>query len=64
MRIDLLKDDTINVLHSICQQIWKTKQWPQDKKGQSSMDMSLSKLRKIVKDREAGHDPVHRVAKS
>ena len=25
-----LKDDTIKVLHSICQQIWKTQQWPQD----------------------------------
>ena len=24
------KDDDINVLHSICQQIWKTQQWPQD----------------------------------
>ena len=26
----ILKDDAVNVLHSICQQIWKTKQWPQD----------------------------------
>ena len=25
-----LKDDAIQVLHSICQQIWKTQQWPQD----------------------------------
>ena len=25
-----LKDDTVRVLHSICQQIWKTQQWPQD----------------------------------
>jgi len=25
-----LKDDAVKVLHSICQQIWKTKQWPQD----------------------------------
>ena len=24
------KDDTVKVLHSICQQIWKTQQWPQD----------------------------------
>ena len=24
------KDDAMKVLHSICQQIWKTKQWPQD----------------------------------
>ena len=26
----LLKDDAEKVLHSICQQIWKTQQWPQD----------------------------------
>ena len=26
----LLKDDAVKVLHSICQQIWKTQQWPQD----------------------------------
>ena len=26
----ILKDDAVNVLHSICQQIWKTQQWPQD----------------------------------
>ena len=25
----ILKDDAVKVLHSICQQIWKTKQWPQ-----------------------------------
>ena len=24
----ILKDDAVNVLHSICQQIWKTQQWP------------------------------------
>ena len=42
----ILKDDTVKVVHSICQQIWKTQQWPQDwkrsvfilisKKGNSS----------------------------
>ena len=26
----ILKDDAMKVLHSICQQIWKTQQWPQD----------------------------------
>ena len=25
----ILKDDAVKVLHSICQQIWKTQQWPQ-----------------------------------
>ena len=28
----ILKDDALEVLHSICQQIWKTQQWPQDRK--------------------------------
>ena len=28
----MLKDDAVKVLHSICQQIWKTQQWPQDLK--------------------------------
>ena len=27
---EILKDDAVKVLHSICQQIWKTHQWPQD----------------------------------
>ncbi|KAF7241620.1 hypothetical protein EYD10_11984, partial [Varanus komodoensis] len=32
----ILKDDAVKVLHSICQQIWKTQQWPQDwKKGRN-----------------------------
>ena len=26
----ILKDDGVKVLHSVCQQIWKTQQWPQD----------------------------------
>ena len=26
----ILKDDAVNVLQSVCQQIWKTQQWPQD----------------------------------
>ena len=28
----ILKDDAVKELHSICQQIWKTQQWPQDQK--------------------------------
>ena len=27
----ILKDDAVKMLHSICQQIWKTQQWPQDR---------------------------------
>ena len=26
----ILKDDAVKVLHSVCQQIWKTQQWPKD----------------------------------
>ena len=32
----ILKDDVVKVLRSICQQIWKTQQWPQDWKSQFS----------------------------
>ena len=28
----ILKDDAVKVLHLVCQQIWKTQQWPQDRK--------------------------------
>ena len=28
--LQILKDNGVKVLHSICQQIWKTQQWPQD----------------------------------
>ena len=31
--VQILKDDAMKVLHSICQQIWKTQQWPQDWKN-------------------------------
>ena len=37
----ILKDDAVKVLHSICQQIWKTQQWPQDRKR--SVFISISK---------------------
>ena len=32
----ILKDDSVKELHSVCQQIWKTQQWPQDWKSQFS----------------------------
>ena len=31
--LKILKDDAVKVLYSVCQQIWKTQQWPQDWKG-------------------------------
>ena len=30
MQFQILEDDAVKELHSICQQIWKTQQWPQD----------------------------------
>ena len=33
--LQILKDDAVKVLHSICQQIWKTQQWPQEFSFQS-----------------------------
>ena len=30
VQFQILKDDAVKVLHPICQQIWKTQQWPQD----------------------------------
>ena len=33
----ILKDDAVKVLHSICRQIWKTQQWPQDWKRSVSI---------------------------
>ena len=39
----ILKDDAVKVLHSICQQIWKTQQWSQDWKR--SVFIPISKKR-------------------
>ena len=33
----ILQDDAVKVLHSVCQQIWKTQQWPQDWKRSVSI---------------------------
>ena len=33
----VLKDDDVKVLHSVCQQIWKTQQWPQNQNGKWSV---------------------------
>ena len=40
----ILKDDAVKVLHSVCQQIWKTQQWPLDGKNQ----FSFQSQRKIM----------------
>ena len=44
----ILKDDAMKVLHSICQQIWKTQQWPQDRKGWFSFQSQRKAMPKNV----------------
>ena len=39
----ILKDDAVKVLHSVCQQIWKTQQWPQDWKRSVSVFIPIPK---------------------
>ena len=45
-RFQILKDDAVKVLHSICQQIRKTQQWPQDWKGQFSFQSQRKAITK------------------
>ena len=44
----ILNTDAVKVLHSICQQIWKTQQWPQDWKGQFSFQPQRRAMPKNV----------------
>ena len=44
----ILKDDAVKVLHSVCQKIWKTRQWPQDWKR--SVFISNSKERQCQRN--------------
>ena len=52
---ELLKDDAVKLLHSICQQIWKTQQWPQDWKGQFSFQSQRKTMPKNAKTTEQLH---------
>ena len=64
----ILEDDAVKVLHSMCQQIWKTQQWPQDwkrsvflpipKKG-NAKELPLSKLFKLPKMFKLLHNCTH-----
>ena len=42
----ILKDDAVKVLHSTCQQIWKTRQWPRTGKGQFSFQSQKKEMPK------------------
>ena len=44
----ILKEDSVKVLYSICQQIWKIHQWPQDGKGQFSFQSQRKAMLKNV----------------
>ena len=46
----ILKDDAVKVLHSICQQIWKTQRWPEDRKGQFSFQSQRRAVPKKFKE--------------
>ena len=45
----ILKDDAVKVLHSICQQIWKSQQWPQDWKCQFSFQSQRRASQRMLK---------------
>ena len=61
--LQILKDDAVKVLHSICQQIWKTHWWPQDwkksvfipipKKGNAKECSNYHTISLISQDRKA-----------
>ena len=44
----ILEDDAVNMLHSICQQICKTQQWPQDWKSQFSFQSQRNAMPKYA----------------
>jgi len=44
----ILKDDAVKVLHSICQQIWKTQQWQKTGKGQFSFQSQRKAMPKNI----------------
>ena len=52
-----LKDDVVKVLHPICQQIWKTQQWPQDWKRSVSIPISAHVTRGDYTHDQGGWSP-------
>ena len=45
----ILKDDAVKVLHSICQQIWETQQWPQDWKRSVFIPIPKRQCQRMLK---------------
>ena len=60
--LQILKDNTVKVLHSICQQIWKTQQWPWDGKGLFSFQSQRKAMPKNVQTTAQLHSS-HMLAK-
>ena len=58
----ILKDDAVKVLHPICQQIWKTQQWPQDWKRSVSFQFQRKEMPKNVQTTTQLHSS-HTLAK-
>ena len=54
----ILKYDAVKVLHSICQQIWKTQQWPQDWKSQFSFQSQRKTMPKNAQTTTQLHSSV------
>ena len=48
----IIKDDAVKVLYSICQQIWKAQQWPQEGKYQFSFQSQRTAMQKNVQTTE------------
>ena len=53
----ILKDDAVKVLHPICQQIWKTQQWPQDWKRSVFIPSQRKAMPKNVQTTTQLHSP-------
>ena len=53
----ILKDDAVEVLHSICQQMWKSQQWPQD--WQRSVFIPIPKERQCQRMLKLPHNCTH-----
>ena len=59
----ILKDDAVTVLHSICQQIWKTQQWHRTGKGQFSFQSQRKAMPKNAQTTSQLHSS-HKLAKN
>ena len=60
--LQILKDDAVEVLHSIFQQMWNTQQWPQDWKSQFSFQSQRRAMPKNVQTTAQLHS-AHMLAK-